>query len=149
MRNKQLAFKPRSVKSVAIAPHIRKDSNIKPFLITKPTAIGPTISIQSVSFAYVDVGGTNNLLPGFISTQTSQLTWPQNAGLAIVLLTGFAAGYVDGNDDIVDHHLGELMVSMFFQDDDTVACDFLLRDSSVNEGVHLTSTGLVLYFQAV
>jgi len=149
MRKKQLAFKPRSIKSIAIAPHIRKASKIIPFLITEPTAIGATISIQGISFAYVDTGGSNNLLPGFINTQTSPLTWPPNAGLAVVILTGFAAGYVDGNDDIDDHHFGELLVQMYFQDDDTIACDFLLRDSGVNEGVHLTSTGLVLYFQAV
>jgi hypothetical protein len=146
MRKKSVAFGRMASKQVATAPHKMEKGQITPFDITRPGYVGPTVAFQSVSFEYVNVGGTNNLAPGHVDTQTFPLTWPEQASYAIVLFRGFAAAYVDENDDIVDHHLGELLVNMYFPDDNNVACDFLLRDSGISEGVHLIANGWVLYF---
>jgi hypothetical protein len=147
MRKKQVAFTAKSQKHIAVAPHLKERGQITPFDITKPVTFGATVGVQFVSFSYVDVGGTDNLLPGFINTQTASLTWPRGAGYAVIMLRGFTAAYVDENDDLVDHHLGQLLVNLYFKDDDTVACDFLLRDQGTSEGVNMSSDGLVLYFQ--
>jgi hypothetical protein len=149
MRKKRVAHGGKALKRFAMAPQLKKEGKITPFDITKLAPIGPTIGVQTVSFAYVDVGGTDNLAPGAVSTQTSPLTWPNGAGLAVVMLSGFGAAYVDENDDLTDHHLGDLVVDLYFPDDNTVACDFLLRDQGINEGVNMWSEGVVLYLQAV
>jgi hypothetical protein len=147
MRKNRMARNDNSAKRFVVAPHLEQEGKYTPFDITKLAHIGATNGVQSVSFAYVDVGGTSNLLPGAVNTQTSRLTWPKGATFAVVMLSGFGAAYVDENDDIVDHHLGDLMVDLFFQDSDTVACNFLLRDSGISEGVNMWSEGIVLYFQ--
>ncbi len=130
---------------IAVAPHLAK--KIKPLDVTTPTPLGPTVGVQFLSFSYVDTGGTNNLLPGREVTQTTALTWPPGAGYAVVMMRGFGAAFVDENDNLTDHHLGDIVIELFIQDSNTVACNFLLRDQGTSEGVNMWSEGLVLYFQ--
>jgi hypothetical protein len=130
---------------IAVAPHLAK--KIKPFDVTAPTPLGPTVGVQFLSFSYVDTGGTNNLLPGREVTQTTGLTWPPGAGFAVVMMRGFGAAFVDEDDHLTDHHLGDVVIEFFFKDSNTVACNFLLRDQGIDEGVNMWSEGLVLYFQ--
>ncbi|MBV8744336.1 MAG: hypothetical protein JO134_04760 [Xanthobacteraceae bacterium] len=129
----------------AVAPHLA--GKIKPFDVTAPTPTGPTVGVQFLSFSYIDTGGTNNLLPGREVTQTTALTWPPGAGYAVVMMRGFGAAFVDENDNLTDHHLGDIVIEFFFQDSNTIACNFLLRDQGIDEGVNMWSEGLVLYFQ--
>jgi hypothetical protein len=149
MRIKRAAHDGKALKRFANAPQVKNKPKITPLDITKPVTIGPTMGVQFVSFSYVDVGGTSNLAPGAVDTQTSRLTWPNGAGYAVVVTSGFGAAYVDENDDLTDHHLGDLVVDFYFKDDNTVACDFLLRDQGISEGVNMWAEGMVLYFQAV
>jgi len=145
--NKEAIYYPNSpkYKNIATAPQL--SGKITPLDISKLISIGPTVGLQFVSFSFVDVGGVNNLLPGFVKTATEPLTWPAGAQNAIVMMKGFGATYVDENGNIDDHNFGELAVHMYFRDNQTVACDFLLRDDGTSEGINVWSDGMVLYFQ--
>ena len=110
--------------------------------------LGQTVGIQQVGFSFVDPGGSGNLLPGVApNIQTQALTWPPGASWAFIFLRGFGAAYIDENGNIDDHHLGQLIIEMFFQDSNTAACEFFLRDNSNSEGVNLWADGNVMYFQ--
>jgi hypothetical protein len=144
MLTKQAIYKPDGPKYKNYAT--QPSGQVTPFDISKLNSIGPTVGLQFVSFSVVDVGGENNLLPGFVKTASNTLTWPSQAQTAIVMMKGFGATYVDGNGNIDDHNFGELAVHMYFSDDHTVACDFLLRDDGTSEGINCWSDGMVLYF---
>jgi hypothetical protein len=139
---------PQLLPQVVFAPHVKGKGRITPFDKPKTTKIGATVGVQPVSFAFEDVGGTSNLAPGFPNTPTVGLNWPKNASMAAIFLTAFNAAYVDTNGDLVDHHLGQIIVQLGFQDSNTVGCTFLLRDSSTSEGVDMRASGVVLYFAA-
>ncbi|HEY7300404.1 MAG TPA: hypothetical protein VH684_21120 [Xanthobacteraceae bacterium] len=128
-----------SQQQFVVAPHVA--GKIKP-----NNNLGPLVGAQQLAFSYVDTGGPGNLLPGFVNTRTAALTWPAGAGSALIVMQGFGVAFVDENDNINDHHLGDLMVNFYFKDNSTAACDFMLRDSSVDEGVNMWARGLVVYF---
>jgi hypothetical protein len=134
---------------VVFAPHLNEKGGVTPFDITKTTKINATVGIQFVTFAFQDVGGTGNLLPGAAPNPVSEtLTWPKGATMAVVFLAAFNIAYVDTSGDLVDHHLGQLIINLGFTSHDTVTCTFLLRDSSTSEGVEMFASGVVLYFDA-
>ena len=130
-------------RAFAVAPHLA--GKIK-LLDAAATPTGPTVGMQWVSLSYVDTGGTGNLLPGREVTQTAALSWPSNAATALVMQRGFGAAFVDGNNNLTDHHLGDIVIEWFFPDNNNVACNFLLRDQGLDEGVNMWAEGIVLYF---
>lgn len=130
-------------RAFAVAPHLAGKIKLLDFAAT-PT--GPTVGMQWVSLSYVDTGGTGQLAPGHVVTQTAALSWPSNAATALVMLRGFGAAFVDGSDHLTDHHLGDILIEWFFPDNNNVACNFLLRDQGIDEGVNMWSEGIVLYF---
>jgi len=153
MRVKTVPVHPRR-SGYAIAPHLQgKAAATVPATADVPivTLVGQPVGFQNVSFSYVNVGGPGNLRPGFVSTQSTPFVWPPGAGRVIVMLRGFGAAFVDENNNISDHHLGDLSVDCYFKDGDSanVYCDFLLRDNSQDEGVNMWADGLLLFFQGV
>lgn len=144
-RSKSLV-KSQPLPQVVFAPHLKGKGGITPFDKPKTTPVGATVGFQLVTFSFEDVGGTGNLLPGFPNTKSVALQWPKNAGMAVIFLASINAAYVDTNGDLVDHHLGQLMFNLGFPDNTSVACTFLLRDSSTSEGVDMSANGVVLYF---
>jgi hypothetical protein len=135
----------------AVAPHLQGKAVVTPADTPVVTLVGPTVGFQYVPFAYVDVGGTGNLKPGFVSTQSAVIAWPPGAGRAIVMLKTVEAAFVDESGNISDHHLGDFIVQCYFKDGDStnVYCDFLLRDNSQDEGVNMFAEAWLLFFEAV
>jgi hypothetical protein len=109
-------------------------------------ALGPTVGSQALSFSYVDTGGPGQLAPGRVVTQSTAVNWPSNARTAQVLMTGFGAAFVDGDNHLTDHHLGDIVLQFFFPNNTSVACNFLLRDQGIDEGVNMWANGVVLFF---
>jgi hypothetical protein len=134
----------------AVAPHVQGKAINAPGDTPIVTLVSQTVGFQYVSFTYVDVGGSGNLRPGFVSTQSAPIAWPGGGEVAIVMLRGFGAAFVDESGNISDHHLGDLMVECYFKDGDStnVYCDFLLRDNSQDEGVNMWAHGWLLFFTA-
>jgi hypothetical protein len=61
-------------------------------------------------------------------------------------MTGFGAAFVDGDNHLTDHHLGDIVLQFFFPNNTSVACNFLLRDQGIDEGVNMWANGVVLFF---
>ena len=62
-------------------------------------------------------------------------------------MTGFGAAFVDGDNHLTDHHLGDIVLQFFFPNNTNVACNFLLRDQGIDEGVNMWANGVVLFFR--
>jgi hypothetical protein len=131
----------------SLAPHLEK-KGVKADASPQIMPMSQIAGFQPVGFSFVDPGGPGNLLPGVSpNIQTATVNWPQGASSAVVFLQVFTAAYIDESQNISDHHLGQLMVGLFFKDSNTIASELFLRDNSNSEGVNIAVQGMILFFQ--
>ena len=113
------------------------------------TAGGPSIGYQSWHLDYRNTSGPNNLRPGFPTVITTAVTWPSQPSTAIIVLRGFWGCYLnDDGQPFADHWIGGIEVSSFFQDNNTIGCEFWLTDASQDRSVELWANGFILFYGA-